>query len=277
MYYYLKDKNRIGPVGAGRILELYEAGVIGDSTLVWNEKEEWAKWRRFGECRAEICETPKVRRRFGHLRGLARNTMFFRAFLVSSIAVMGVQVFYIARNYGLLLEYLDGSAPAAGDEFKISIAVAVRTLSFVNFMLAAMLAACLFRCLKWAKHAVRICYASSKNFQVLFSSGNSYRWFFLQPFKMLRAIFATASEMRGKSPAFGDKFFLFSVCALTFVYAAMLAVNSFIWKSSQMDLSTAKLSYCYLAYTSAVGICAAILWIVCISKIFSMIAGSRGK
>lgn len=157
MYYYLKDKNRIGPVGAGRILELYEAGVIGDSTLVWNEKEEWAKWRRFGECRAEICETPKVRRRFGHLRGLARNTMFFRAFLVSSIAVMGVQVFYIARNYGLLLEYLDGSAPAAGDEFKISIAVAVRTLSFVNFMLAAMLAACLFRCLKWAKHAVRIC------------------------------------------------------------------------------------------------------------------------
>ena len=116
-------------------------------------------------------------------------------------------------------------------------------------MLAAMLAACLFRCLKWAKHAVRICYASSKNFQVLFSSGNSYRWFFLQPFKMLRAIFATASEMRGKSPAFGDKFFLFPVCALTFVYAAMLAVNSFIWKSSQMDLSTAKLSYCYLAYT----------------------------
>lgn len=164
MYYYLKDKNRIGPVGAGRILELYEAGVIGDSTLVWNEKEEWAKWRRFGECRAEICETPKVRRRFGHLRVLARNTMFFRAFLVSSIAVMGVQVFYIARNYGLLLEYLDGSAPAAGDEFKISIAVAVRTLSFVNFMLAAMLAACLFRCLKWAKHAVRICYASSKKF-----------------------------------------------------------------------------------------------------------------
>lgn len=80
-------------------------------------------------------------------------------------------------------------------------------MSFVNFMLAAMLAACLFRCLKWAKHAVRICYASSKNFQVLFSSGNSYRWFFLQPFKMLRAIFATASEMRGKSPAFGDKFF----------------------------------------------------------------------
>lgn len=66
---------------------------------------------------------------------------------------------------------------------------------------------------------------------------------------MLRAIFATASEMRGKSPAFGDKFFLFSVCALTFVYATMLAVNSFIWKSSQMDLSTAKLSYCYLAYT----------------------------
>lgn len=57
----------------------------------------------------------------------------------------------------------------------------------------------------------------------------------------------------------------------------MLAVNSFIWKSSQMDLSTVKLSYCYLAYTSAVGICAAILWIVCISKIFSMIAGSRGK
>lgn len=89
----MKDKNRIGPVEAGRILELYEAGVIGDSTLVWNEKEEWAKWRRFGECRAEICETPKVRRRFGHLRGLARNTMFFRAFLVSSIAVMGVQVF----------------------------------------------------------------------------------------------------------------------------------------------------------------------------------------
>lgn len=36
MYYYLKDKTRIGPVGAGRILELYEAGVIGDSTLVWN-------------------------------------------------------------------------------------------------------------------------------------------------------------------------------------------------------------------------------------------------
>ena len=150
-------------------------------------------------------------------------------------------------------------------------------MSFVNFMLAAMLAACLFRCLKWAKHAVRICYASSKNFQVLFSSGNSYRWFFLQPFKMLRAIFATASEMRGKSPAFGDKFFLFPVCALTFVYAAMLAVNSFIWKSSQMDLSTAKLSYCYLTYTSAVGICATVLWIVCISKIFSMIAGSRGK
>lgn len=37
-------------------------------------------------------------------------------------------------------------------------------MSFVNFMLAAMLAACLFRCLKWAKHAVRICYASSKKF-----------------------------------------------------------------------------------------------------------------
>ncbi|PWL69684.1 MAG: hypothetical protein DBY30_00410 [Verrucomicrobia bacterium] len=80
MYYYLKDKNRIGPVGAGRILELYEAGVIGDSTLVWNEKEEWAKWRRFGECRAEICETPKVRRRFGICAGWQETPCFLGRF-----------------------------------------------------------------------------------------------------------------------------------------------------------------------------------------------------
>lgn len=162
-----------------------------------------------------------------------------------------------------------------GDEFKISTVVAVRTLSFVNLMLAAVLALCIFRCYKWAKYAVMICYASSKNFRLLFSSENSYRWFFLQPFKMLRAIFAAASEMRARKPAFGDKFFLFSLCALTFAYAAMLAINAFIWKSS--DLSTAKLSYCYLVYISSVGICAAVLWIVCISRVFSMVAGSRGK
>lgn len=103
-----------------------------------------------------------------------------------------------------------------------------------------------------------------KKLSALFSSENSYRWFFLQPFKMLRAIFAAASEMRARKPAFGDKFFLFSLCALTFAYAAMLAINAFIWKSS--DLSTAKLSYCYLVYISSVGICAAVLWIVCISR-----------
>lgn len=275
MYYYWKDKTRIGPVGAERILELYEAGAISDSTLLWNKRERWPEWRRFGDVRAEISKAAKVRWHSGYLRGLARNTMFFRAFLVAAIAVMGVQIFYTARSYGLLLEYLGESAAAGGDEFKISTVVAVRTLSFVNLMLAAVLALCVFRCYKWAKYAVMICYASSKNFRLLFSSENSYRWFFLQPFKMLRAIFAAASEMRARKPAFGDKFFLFSLCALTFAYAAMLAINAFIWKNS--DLSTAKLSYCYLVYISSVGICAAVLWIVCISRVFSMVAGSRGK
>lgn len=207
MYYYWKDKTRIGPVGAERILELYEAGAISDSTLLWNKRERWPEWRRFGDVRAEISKAAKVRWHSGYLRGLARNTMFFRAFLVAAIAVMGVQIFYTARSYGLLLEYLGESAAAGGDEFKISTVVAVRTLSFVNLMLAAVLALCIFRCYKWAKYAVMICYASSKIFRLLFSSENSYRWFFLQPFKMLRAIFAAASEMRARKPAFGDKFF----------------------------------------------------------------------
>lgn len=39
MYYYLKGKNRIGPVGTGRIIELSDAGAIDDSTLVWNKAE----------------------------------------------------------------------------------------------------------------------------------------------------------------------------------------------------------------------------------------------
>lgn len=86
MYYYLKGKNRIGPVGAGRIIELSDAGAIDDSTLVWNKAERWPKWRRLGDCRAEISESRKVCRHSGHLRGLARSTMFFRAFLISAIA-----------------------------------------------------------------------------------------------------------------------------------------------------------------------------------------------
>lgn len=277
MYYYLKGKNRIGPVGAGRIIELSDAGAIDDSTLVWNKAERWPKWRRLGDCRAEISESRKVCRHSGHLRGLARSTMFFRAFLISAIAVMGVQIFYTARNYGLLLEYLGGSGAPQDDEFKISIAVAVRTLSFVNLMLAAVLAFCLFRCFKWAKHAVMVCYAASKRFQLSFSSENSYRWFFLQPFKMLGALFASAASMCGRRPAFGDRFFLFSVRVLTFAYAAMLFVNTFILEISHADLSTAKLSYCYLVFTSSVGICAAVLWIVCVTRIFAMIENSRGR
>lgn len=114
MYYYWKDKTRIGPVGAERILELYEAGAISDSTLLWNKRERWPEWRRFGDVRAEISKAAKVRWHSGYLRGLARNTMFFRAFLVAAIAVMGVQIFYTARSYGLLLEYLGESAAAGG-------------------------------------------------------------------------------------------------------------------------------------------------------------------
>lgn len=89
MYYYWKDKTRIGPVGAERILELYEAGAISDSTLLWNKRERWPEWRCFGDVRAEISKAAKVRWHSGYLRGLARNTMFFRAFLVAAIAVMG--------------------------------------------------------------------------------------------------------------------------------------------------------------------------------------------
>ena len=132
-------------------------------------------------------------------------------------------------------------------------------------MLLAMLAASFLQSLKWAKSAFLSAYALPPNFRLSFSSENSYRWFIFRPFKTLRKIYYAAADKLGKRVSVGDKIFFFALHFLSILYLALILIN-YIYLNS-FNLSSAKTAYFYLIYTQFVGICAAFLWIICITKI----------
>lgn len=145
-------------------------------------------------------------------------------------------------------------------------------------MLLAMLAASFLQSLKWAKSAFLSAYALSPNFRLSFSSENSYRWFIFRPFKTLRKIYYAAADKLGKRVSVGDKIFFFALQFLSILYFVLISVNSanYIYLNS-FNLSSAKTAYFYLVYTQFVGICAAFLWIICITKIDTSLRAAKRR
>lgn len=145
-------------------------------------------------------------------------------------------------------------------------------------MLLAMLAASFLQSLKWAKSAFLSAYALSPNFRLSFSSENSYRWFIFRPFKTLRKIYYVAADKLGKRVSVGDKIFFFALQFLSILYFVLILVNNinYIYLNS-FNLSSAKTAYFYLVYTQFVGICAAFLWIICITKIETSLRAAKRR
>lgn len=204
--------------------------------------------------------------------------MILRALLVSTIAVMCVLIFYTLQNYNLLGEYINGVEENNEIFFDIEVSTSVDTRNFANIMLLAMLAASFLQSLKWAKSAFLSAYALSPNFRLSFSSENSYRWFIFRPFKTLRKIYYAASDKLGKRVSVGDKIFFFALQFLSILYLALILVNNinYIYLNS-FNLSSAKTAYFYLVYTQFVGICAAFLWIICITKIDTSLRAAKRR
>lgn len=243
-------------------------GIITDSTPV-SKKKNAKNWDTFGDLSEKIIlESSQWDRQSRVRSGLAKNAMLLRALLVSTIAVMCVLIFYTLQNYNFLCEYISGVEENNEIFFDIEVSTSVDTRNFANIMLLAMLAASFLQSLKWAKSAFLSAYALSPSFRLSFSSENSYRWFIFRPFKTLRKIYYAASDKLGKRVSLGDKIFFFALQFLSILYLALILVNNinYIYLNS-FNLSSAKTAYFYLVYTQFVGICAAALWIICITKI----------
>lgn len=268
MWYYKKDGNIIGPASARKIASMRKLGIITDSTPV-SKKKNAKNWDTFGDLSEKIIlESSQWDRQSRVRSGLAKNAMLLRALLVSTIAVMCVLIFYTLQNYNFLCEYISGVEENNEIFFDIEVSTSVDTRNFANIMLLAMLAASFLQSLKWAKSAFLSAYALSPSFRLSFSSENSYRWFIFRPFKILRKIYYAASDKLGKRVSLGDKIFFFALQFLSILYLALILVNNinYIYLNS-FNLSSAKTAYFYLVYTQFVGICAAALWIICITKI----------
>lgn len=243
-------------------------GIITDSTPV-SKKKNAKNWDTFGDLSEKtILESSQWDRQSRVRSGLAKNAMLLRALLVSTIAVMCVLIFYTLQNYNFLCEYISGVEENNEIFFDIEVSTSVDTRNFANIMLLAMLAASFLQSLKWAKSAFLSAYALSPSFRLSFSSENSYRWFIFRPFKILRKIYYAAADKLRKRVSLGDKIFFFALQFLSILYLALILVNNinYIYLNS-FNLSSAKTAYFYLVYTQFVGICAAALWIICITKI----------
>ena len=253
-------------------------GIITDSTPV-SRKRNAKNWETFGGLSEKINLESSQWDRQSHVQsGLAKNTMILRALLVSTIAVMCVLIFYTLQNYNLLGEYINGVEENNEIFFDIEVSTSVDTRNFANIMLLAMLAASFLQSLKWAKSAFLSAYALSPNFRLSFSSENSYRWFIFRPFKTLRKIYYAAADKSGKRVSVGDKIFFFALQFLSILYFVLISVNSanYIYLNSY-NLSSAKTAYFYLIYTQFVGICAAFLWIICITKIDTSLRAAKRR
>lgn len=201
-------------------------GIITDSTPV-SKKKNAKNWETFGGLSEKINLESSQWDRQSHVQsGLAKNTMILRALLVSTIAVMCVLIFYTLQNYNLLGEYINGVEENNEIFFDIELSTSVDTRNFANIMLLAMLAASFLQSLKWAKSAFLSAYALSPNFQLSFSSENSYRWFIFRPFKILRKIYYAAADKLGKRVSVGDKIFFFALQFLSILYFVFISVNS---------------------------------------------------
>lgn len=278
IWYYKKDGNIIGPASARKIVSMRELGIITDSTPV-SRKRNAKNWETFGGLSEKInLESSQWDRQSRVQSGLAKNTMILRALLVSTIAVMCVLIFYTLQNYNLLGEYINGVEENNEIFFDIEVSTSVDTRNFANIMLLAMLAASFLQSLKWAKNAFLSAYALSPNFRLSFSSENSYRWFIFRPFKTLRKIYYAAADKLGKRVSVGDKIFFFALQFLSILYFVLISVNSanYIYLNS-FNLSSAKTAYFYLIYTQFVGICAAFLWIICITKIDTSLRAAKRR
>lgn len=234
-----------------------------------SKKKNAKNWDTFGDLSEKIIlESSQWDRQSRVRSGLAKNAMLLRALLVSTIAVMCVLIFYTLQNYNFLCEYISGVEENNEIFFDIEVSTSVDTRNFANIMLLAMLAVSFLQSLKWAKSAFLSAYALSPSFRLSFSSENSYRWFIFRPFKTLRKIYYAASDKLGKRVSLGDKIFFFALQFLSILYLALILVNNinYIYLNS-FNLSSAKTAYFYLVYTQFVGICAAALWIICITKI----------
>ncbi len=278
MWYYKKDGNIIGPASARKIASMRKLGIITDSTPV-SKKKNVKNWDTFGDLSEKIILESSQWDRQSRVRSeLAKNAMLLRALLVSTIAVMCVLIFYTLQNYNFLCEYISGVEENNEIFFDIEVSTSVDTRNFANIMLLAMLAASFLQSLKWAKSAFLSAYALSPSFRLSFSSENSYRWFIFRPFKILRKIYYAAADKLGKRVSLGDKIFFFALQFLSILYLALILVNNinYIYLNS-FNLSSAKTAYFYLVYTQFVGICAAALWIICITKIDTSLRAAKRR
>ena len=268
MWYYAKDKEKIGPLSDSAIVKLYADEVISSDSLVWSTEFKEKKWVTFGETKTykKISAAPKSET----LKTFNIVTSILRALFIASLVFLAAKISFMLDSLGHYLNILEGFIDKNSVQCGVLTSINSRTCVIAGQLMFLYAAAVFYFGFKWMYAAASCARAVDKKFNVRPSTA---AWSIVLPFvnfilpvKIIYGIIRSAARALHKKPSIFD-ITLVVLCEFFWVLNfAMIFVRSYgFTRSGNLDMVE---SFHFLSiYTDILSICSVSLFIILISRI----------
>jgi len=267
MWYYVKEKQKIGPVSDAAIHDLFRNGVIKKSTLVWApEIPTWIPMED-SSIYKRITKPPKS----NSLAILNTITYALRAFIVAWIIFLGVRGYYLVESYNFFRDIWTQSQSIESVQDAIRLVVLQQTITMtklISWLLIFIMAGIVARWFYIIAHTSKSIDNSFKYspYAAAFSFIIPFVNFILPCQVMWSALKASLYATRQKLSAFDVSLF-FSWWTCWIITALMFMVQTFTSDSGSDNI---QVSICFAIFVVALMALTSFLFLLVVSRITSL-------
>lgn len=267
MWYYIREKEKVGPLSDVAIASLFSEGKISESTYVW--APQMPKWVRLKD--ASIYRSITKAPENTSLKDFKFYTYLLRAMLFVWILFLGIKSYYLFEALAFFRNIWEGNYAITNIQAKLELSTIQSMLTFLNLFTCFVLILSIAATMRWMYSAAELSSLCDSEFK--YTPRAAAFSFIIPIFNLVLPCRIVWNTLKSSLKALGKRFSAFDI-AVFFSWCICWVLTVILFTTEKFTrtngLENIQVSIYFSIYLLAMMAVTSILWLVLVTKISNL-------